>query len=273
MGDRIGIIAGSGEFPYLALEEAQKRGYTCVVAGIEHEADIGLKDKADEFDWIKGGDILKLVSFFKRNRIQKVLLAGKVDYRRIFHKDKLKKPVRSLLNKTKEKRPAAIIGAIINYMNGEGIEVIDPTSFLAPYLCREGIMTEAELSPEIREDVDFGLKIARKIADLDIGQTVVVKNEAVVAVEGVEGTDEAIRRGGELAGEGVVVAKVGRSSQDIRVDLPGVGLSTIITLVEARGKALCIEAGKVLFLQQEDAISLANENKILVMAKNISHIK
>jgi len=273
MGHRIGIIAGSGIFPFLALEEAQKRGYTCVVAGIKEEAEAGLRDKADEFDWIERGDISKVISFFKKHGVREALLAGKVDHRRIFQKEKLDRPLSQLLNQIKEKSPTAIIKAIIDFMNKEGIQVVNPTSFLASHFCQEGIMTETKPSQEVKEDIHFGLRIARKIADLDIGQTVMVKDKAVVAVEGIEGTDEAIKRGGKLAGEGIVVAKVSRSCQDMRIDIPAVGLSTVKMLAEVGGAALCIEAQKVLFFQKKEAISLANAYKIMIMAKEFIDIQ
>jgi DUF1009 family protein len=121
------------------------------------------------------------------------------------------------------------------------------------------------------EDITFGLRVAKNIADLEIGQTVIVKKGAIIAVEGIEGTDEAIRRGGELAGPDIVVAKVGRTSQDMRVDVPAVGLSTIKNLVAVKGKALCIEAQKVLFFQKEESISLAQGNNIMILAKDLSN--
>jgi len=273
MGRRIGIIAGSGLFPLVALEEAQKRGYTCAVAGLKEETEVDLEDKADEFDWIEKGNILKLVSFFKENRVNEVLMTGKVDHRRIFQKDKLDKSFSPLLDQMEEKSPTGIIKVIVDFMSKEGIQVIDPSPFLGSYFCQEGVMTETKPSPEIEEEIKFGFRIAKKIADLDIGQTVIVKDKAVVAVEGIEGTDEAIKRGGKLGGEGFVVVKVSRSHQDRRIDLPAVGLSTVRAIAGAGGKALCVEAGEVLFFQRKEAISLANAGKILIMAEKYNAVQ
>jgi len=272
MGRRIGIIAGSGMLPFLILEKAQKQGLTCVVVGLREEADPGLEDKAEQFDWVEGGDISKLISFFKKNRIHEVLMAGKVEQRRIYEKEKFDQSLLPLLHRIKDKAPTSMMNVIIDFLNQEGIQVIDPSPFLSSYFCQEGVMTETRPSPEVEEDIDLGLGMAKKIADLDLGQTVVVKDRAVVAVEGMEGTDEAIKRGGQLAGKGIVVAKAGRSSQDMKIDLPGVGFKTVEALVKAGGKALCIEARKVLFFQKEEAISLANNNKILIMAKEYKDI-
>ncbi len=144
---------------------------------------------------------------------------------------------------------------------------MDPTSFVASSFCQEGVLTKTKPSPAAEEDIEFDFKIAKNIADLDIGQTVIVKDKAVVAVEGMEGTDEAIKRGGRLAGEETVVVKVSRSFQDARVDLPAVGLNTVKSLVEARSGSLCIEAQSIPFFQKEKAISLADAHRISIIVK------
>jgi len=267
MGQRIGIIAGSGEFPFLVLREAQKSGYFSVVAGIRGEAKAELQDEADEFEWIDVGDVLKLISYFKRNGVDEAILAGKVDPRVIYNKKKFSNSSLSLLAQIKDKRPVSIIKTIIDFMAKEGVEIIDPSAFISSCFCQEGILTETQLLPDVKEDIAFGWEIAKTIADLDIGQTVIVKDKTVVALEGMEGTDEAVERGGRIAGEGTVVVKVSRSSQDARIDLPAVGLSTVQSLVKAKSKALCLEAGKMPFFQKNEAISLANANKISIIAK------
>jgi DUF1009 family protein len=272
MGHRIGIVAGSGMLPFLILEKAKKQDSVCVVVGLKGETDPGLEDKAEVFSWIEGGDIPGLISFFRKNGIHEVLMAGKVDQRRIFEEEKLNENILVLLRRMRDKTPASILKAMIDLLSQEGIQVIDPTPFLSSYFCQEGVMTKFKPTPEMDKDIQVGLKMAKKIADLDLGQTVIVKDKAVVAVEGIEGTDETIKRGGELAGEGIVAVKAARTSQDMKIDLPGVGLRTIETLVKVGGAALCIEARKVLFFQKEEAISLANNNKILIMAKEFKDI-
>ncbi len=267
MGRRIGVIAGSGEFPYLLLAEAQKMGYSCVVAGIKEEAETGLRNKVDIFEWVDVGDILSLISFFKKNGVKRAVFAGKVDHRKIFNKEKFNQDSKRLLAQSKDRGPVAVLNTIIDFMDKEGIEIMDPTSFIASSLCEEGVLTRTEPSPDAEEDIEFGLKIAKNIADLDIGQTVIVKDKTVVAVEGMEGTDEAIKRAGRLAGEKTVVVKVSRSFQDARVDLPAVGLDTVKSLVEARSRALCFEAQSIPFFQKEEAISLADAHKISIVVK------
>lgn len=267
MGHRIGIVAGSGMLPFLILEKAKKQGYAYAVVGLKGEADPGLEDRAEVFSWVEGGDIPGLISFFKKNGIHEVLMAGKVDQRRILEEEKFSQNLLAPLRRMRDKTPTSIMKALINLLSLEGIQVIDPTPFLSSYFCQEGIMTKFIPAPEMEEDIQLGLRMAKKIADLDLGQTVIVKDKAVVAMEGMSGTDETIKRGGELAGKGIVAVKAARTSQDMKIDLPGVGLRTIETLVEVGGAALCIEARKVLFFQREEAISLANNNKILIMAK------
>lgn len=267
MGTRIGIIAGQGKFPLLALAEARKKGYTCVVAGIKGEADRTLEEKADEFEWIGASQISKLMSFFKKHQVHEAIMAGKVSERLIYKTEDFDETSLRLLAQLKDRSPSVLIRAIIEFLTSQGIEVKDPTFFLSSYFCEEGVLTENKPSTSVLEDIDFGWGIAKLIADLDIGQTVIVKEKAVVAVEGIEGTDEAIKRGGKLAGEGIVVVKVSRSRQDPRIDLPAVGLETLRSLIKAEGVALCFEAQRVPFFQKEKGISLANANKISIVVK------
>jgi DUF1009 family protein len=264
MGRRIGVIAGSGEFPFLLLAEAQKMGYSCVVAGIKEEAETGLRNKVDIFEWVDVGDIL---SFFKKNGVKEAVFAGKIDHRKIFDKEKFNEDSRRLLAQSKDRGAAAVLKTIIDFMDKKGIQIMDPTLFIASSFCQEGVLTKTEPSSDAEEDIEFGFKIAKNIADLDIGQTVIIKDKTVVAVEGMEGTEEAIRRGGRLAGEETVVVKVSRSFQDARVDLPAVGLDTVKSLVEARSKALCFEAQSMPFFQKEEAISLADAHRISIIVK------
>ena len=267
MGRRIGIIAGSGEFPFLVLEEARKQGYSPVVAGIQGEAAVSLKEKAGTFEWIDVGGLEHLLSYFRDNDVKEAIFAGKVDPRSIYGKKEFDKTSLSVLARVQERSPEAVIKAVIDFMAREGVQVLDPSVFIASSYCEAGFLTETKLLPEVEEDVTFGWRIAKNIADLDVGQTVIVKDKTVVAVEGIEGTDEAIKRGGRLAGEGTVVVKVCRTSQDPRVDLPAVGLNTVKSLVQSRSRALCLEAQKIPFFQKKEAISLADANKISIVAK------
>jgi hypothetical protein len=160
-----------------------------------------------------------------------------------------------------------LIQTAIHVFSAQGITIVDPTPYIASAHCEEGVLTEAKPSRNTQEDILFGWDIAKRLADLDIGQTVIIKGKAVVAVEGMEGTDEAIERAGQLAGEGIVVVKVSRSSQDPRIDLPAVGLGTVKNLIHVGGQALGFEAQKIPFFQKEEAISLANAHGVSIIAK------
>ncbi|MFP4081704.1 MAG: LpxI family protein [Candidatus Aminicenantes bacterium] len=264
MGNQLGIIAGSGEFPFLVLKEAQKSGYTCVAAGIRGQAGGDLAQKAEVFEWFDAEEILNLISFFRSRGVDEAVFAGKVDHRIIY---KIRQSHLPVDLSWKNKTPTSVVKSVIDFLSQKGIEVKDPMSFLSSTLCREGIMTKTEPSQAVKEDIAFGWKIGKNIADLDIGQAVVVKDKAVVAVEGMEGTDEAIRRGSQLAGDGTVVVKVVRSHQDSRIDLPAIGLHTVKSLVEAKSRALCFEARRMPFFQREEAVSLADRHGIVMVAK------
>ena len=267
MGSQLGIIAGSGEFPSFILEQARNSGYSCVVAAITGEADASLQEAVDVLEWFNVDEVKRLISFFQTAGVSQAVFAGKVDPRVLYKKESWGEESFSIREKARTKSPADLVQAVIGYLAAAGIEVISPYPFLRSSLCQEGLLTATKPSLEVEEDIAFGWKIARTLADMDIGQTVIIKEKAVVAVEGIEGTDEAVRRGGNLAGEGTVVIKVARTKQDFRADLPAVGLNTIKSLVEARSRALCFEAEKMPFLNQEEAISLADVNKISIIAK------
>jgi DUF1009 family protein len=267
MGRRLGVIAGSGEFPIHVCQEAQGRGHSCVVAGIRGEAKDILVENADHFAWFDVHEIDNLIAFFKKNQVFEAVFAGKIEHRVIYESEELNRILPSLLRKGEDLTPAALIKTAIHIFSTQGITIKDPTPYIASALCEEGVLTEAKPSQNTEEEILFGWNIARKLADLDIGQTVIIKGKAVVAVEGMEGTDEAIKRAGKLAGEGIVVVKVSRSSQDPRIDLPAVGLETVKTLIQAGGKALGFEAQKIPFFQKEEAISLADSHGISIIAK------
>jgi DUF1009 family protein len=265
MGQRLGIIAGSSEFPLFLIKEAQKQGYTCVVAAIKNEAESQSVEKADRLEWFGLDGLLNLIAYFKKNEVNDVLFAGKINSLNIFRKKRLGPLELKLLGGAVDKSPTSLIKIIINFFPKQGLRIIGPEKFISTAFCKEGLLTKKNPSPEEKEDISYGWSKAKTCADLDIGQTVVVKDKAIVAVEGMEGTEKAITRGGELAGEGIVVVKVSRTFQDFRIDLPAVGLKTIESLVNAGARALCFEAENMPFLQKEEAIALADENNIAIV--------
>lgn len=270
MGNQLGLIAGSGEFPSFILDEAQNAGYTCVVAAIKGEADVSLQGKAQILRWFNVDEVRALVSFFKTTGVKQAVFSGKVDPRILYKKRAWKEESLSIRDKAGTNKPSDLVETVIGYLGSAGIKVISPLPFLQSSICREGILTKTKPSPDVEEDIAFGWEIARQAADLDIGQTIIVKDKAVVAVEGMEGTDEAIQRGGSLAGEGTVVIKVARTKQDFRVDLPVIGLNTVKNLIAAKSRAICFEAEKVPFLNQEEAVRMADANTISIIAKTFT---
>jgi hypothetical protein len=267
MGERIGLIAGSGEFPLLALEEAGRRGFGCVVAGVRGQARPELKLKAESFEWIGPAEIDKLLSFLRAHGVTRVLMAGKIDPRTVARAEHFDEALSRMGAGAPDRMPATLLRSLIDFLAREGLEVIDPTFLLEPYFCPPGVLTAAAPGPDVLDDAAFGWGRARRLADEDIGQTLAVKNRTVVAVEGLEGTDEAIKRAGRLAGPGVVVIKTVRSRQDMRIDVPAVGLETVRALVGVRAAALCFEAGRMPFFRRAEATALADANRVVIFTQ------
>lgn len=264
---KLGIIAGSGEIPLHVCRKAKKNKYRCIVAGIRGEFNQKIRKLADFFVPFDMKDFLKLISFFKKEGVSECVFAGKIRHTKIYSKEISDSSLSSLLERTKTRSPDGIVKAVFDYVETQGIKVKDSTRFLSGLFCKPGVLTKQKVSPIIKEEIEHGWPIAKRVADLEIGQTVMIKDRAVVAVEGMEGTDMTIARGGSLAGKGSVVIKVARTSQDIRIDQPAVGLRTVKRLKKSGCSALCIEAGKVLFLDKEKALKTAEKYGISIIAK------
>ncbi len=270
MGQRIGIIAGSGRYLPPAVLMLKKQGMIPVVAAVEGEASPRLEKAAGVFRWFKPGRLSGVVSFFLENGAREVVMLGKVRASAVFRPDNFDETAWKALQGLGDKSPLSFLGAAVAFLEGGGLQVLTPLAVLGPQFCQEGVLTAVEPTPAQLADIDFGLGLARRFADLDIGQTLVVKDRAVVAVEGMEGTDETIRRGGRLAGPGFVAVKAGRTSQDMRLDVPAVGLDTVRSLVRAGGGALGLDALKVAFFQKREALALAEARGIAIAVRKIS---
>lgn len=262
----IGIIAGNGRFPLLAAERAKKQGYRVVVCGIEKEAETSLEQLADSFQWVKIGQLKKMKDFFGREKVTQAIMAGKIEKVRLFQENVAPDfDMVKVLMKTRDFKDDSLLGAIADYLFQSGVELQDSTIFSKEDMPAAGILGKKKPSREILEDAEFGFKMAKAVAGLDIGQTVVVKKKAVLAVEAIEGTDQAIRRGAELGKEGVVVVKVSKPGQDMRFDVPAIGLRTLEELIQTKAGALGFEAGKTLFLEKEKVIEEADRNHIALI--------
>lgn len=252
---KLGLISGTGDLPKAIASEAQSKGYRVFAVGLEPLADKSLSSYVDDIAWISVGKLGEIIDFLKKAGIHEAVMAGKVP-KSLLYKSRIMPDLRAvkLLFSLKDRSDDSILLAIAEELQKEGISLKDTTDFTTGMLTPEGILTGNTISEEEWKDISFGWKIAKEIGRLDIGQTVVVKNQAVIAVEAIEGTDEAIRRGGSLAGGGAVVIKVSKPQQDMRFDVPVVGLDTLRTLKEVNARILAIEARKSILLNKENVI-------------------
>jgi DUF1009 family protein len=263
--ETIGIIAGNGVFPIQILEKAKQKKYRVVVAGILQEASPALKDKSDAFEWIKIGQLKKLKDFFKKHQASNVVMAGKIEKVRLFQGNVQPDfEMLKVLMKLKDYKDDSLLGAIADYLESQKIHLLDSTAFIKDEMPGKGVFGKIKPSKEILDDISFGFTMAKAIAGLDIGQTVVVKKRAVMAVEAIEGTDLAIQRGAELGNEGIVVVKVSKPNQDMRFDVPAIGLETMRNLIRVKASAIAFEAHKTIFFDRERVLQEADEHKIVV---------
>lgn len=265
--DKIGLIAGNRKFPLLFAEAAKRKGFYVVAIAIKGDTSIKLKKLVDKIYWFNLGDFRKIFKVFKDEGVENIVMAGQISPWRLFSREvQNNKDIRSLLDKIKDKRAATIFGSIADELEREGLRAIDSTTFIEDYLPEKGVLTKTEPPASLWEDINFGLELARNIAGLDIGQTVAVKNKAIVAVEALEGTDNLILRAGRLARGGVVIVKVSRPQQDMRFDIPVIGLKTIKNLVRVGAACLAIESKKTLFIDREESLALADKKGIAIIA-------
>ncbi|MBA2302479.1 MAG: UDP-2,3-diacylglucosamine diphosphatase LpxI, partial [Acidobacteria bacterium] len=245
---RIGIIAGNGRFPFLALQGARSLGHDVTVVAVKEEAFPELEQAARDanagFHAVSLGHLGKCIKILKQDGVSQAVFAGQVKHAKIFSGIIPDLTLLSVLTRLKARNTDALIAAVADVLKGEGIELLDSTSFLGPLLAHHGVLTRRAPDDDERADFDFGYRMADAIAGLDIGQTVIVKGKAVVAVEAMEGTDAAIARGGALAGAGVRIVKVAKPNQDMRFDVPVIGVATVRAMQAAGATALSIDAGR-----------------------------
>ena len=262
----LGIVAGGGQFPLLCIEAAQKQNIKTVAVAIRGDADHSIESKADKTTWIYLGQLGKLIKTFKKSGVQQVLFAGTITKKNIFKEIRPDLRALSLWRKLDSRQDDAILRAVANELEKEGLQVISATSLLTDLTAPEGVLTRRSPTQDEWNDIYFGWKIAKKIGELDIGQCIVLKDKVVLAVEAIEGTDNTIKRGGMLGRKGVVVVKICKPKQDHRFDLPSVGLATIETMKEVKASVLAIEADKTLLFDKDDAIKLADKSGIALVA-------
>jgi DUF1009 family protein len=266
-GGTYGLIAGNGRFPFMVLESARERNLNLIVAAIKEETFPEIESCGFPVHWLGLGQLGKLIRIFRKAGVRQAIMAGQVKHARIFGASLPDLTMLRVLAGLKQKNTDALIGAVADVLEESGITLLDSTEFLRPHLAPEGILTARGLNEREQADVDYGRPLAHRIALLDIGQTIVVREKAVVAVEAMEGTDAAIRRAGELADRrNLTVIKVSKPKQDMRFDVPVVGPPTIDQMVIAGATALVLDAHRTLLVDRERLIATANAAGIAVAA-------
>ena len=263
----LGIIAGNGVYPRLLADAARKAGVNKMsAAAFTGETDPVLQQHVDVVEWMRVGQLNRLLTFFRAHDIHHAIMAGQIAPKNLFDLRPDWKAL-MLLGTLKERNAESIFVAIADELAKIDVELLPATTFLEDSLAASGLITGQKLSRNEEDDVDLGWRIAKEIARLDIGQTVLVRNGTVVAVEALEGTNDAIRRGGELARSGAIMVKVAKPGQDMRFDVPVIGLETIRVTAEARLRVIAVEAGKTLLLERDAIVDLANHSKISIVGR------
>jgi DUF1009 family protein len=269
---KLGLIAGNGQFPFLVLDAARSLGHDVTVVAIKDEAFPELeaaaaKASASPVHWIGLGQLGKCLEILRDAGATQAVMAGQVKHTKIFGGVIPDMTMLSVFTRLRARNTDALIAAVADVMREHGIELLDSTVFLSPLLARAGVLTRRAPTPDEENDLEFGYRMADSIAGLDVGQTICVKDRAVVAVEAMEGTDETIARAGRLAGRGFCVIKVAKPNQDMRFDVPIVGLATIQAMRIAGAKVLSIDAGKTLIFDLDAFFASANDAGIAVVGR------
>lgn len=269
---RLGLIAGNGAFPFLILEAARRLGHDVTIIAVQEEASPDLAAAAGRepraaLHWVSLGQLGRAIELMREAGVSRAVMAGQVKHVKIFSGVAPDRLLLSVLLKLRSRNTDALISAVAEVLHDHGIDLIDSTSYLTPLLARPGVLSSRGLTDEEREDIAFGYRMADHVASLDIGQTIAVKSAAVVAVEAMEGTDEVIARAGRLAGPGVRIVKVAKPNQDMRFDVPVVGLATVDAMRAAGATALSVDAGRALLLDGEEAIRAADRAGISIVGR------
>jgi len=263
----VGIIAGTGNLPLHVASEAVGKGYQVVAIGIPGFTDPAMGGLAHEIFWLKLGQLEKAISIFKSRGICRIVMAGKIDKSNLLRPWNIKPDRRSLrmIRSLPDWKDDTLLAAIAQEFERDGIIVDEITFWAGSLMAPRGVLTKRRPNERQWNDIVFGRKMAQGIGGLDIGQTVVVKNSAVIAVEAIEGTDKAIRRAGELEISDTVVVKMAKPNQDMRFDVPGVGPSTIESMIEAKARVLAIEAAKTMITDLEEMVGKAEKARISIV--------
>jgi DUF1009 family protein len=277
---KLGLIAGNGRFPFLLLDAARAQGVAVVVAAIREETDAEMDrraaaDSGISVHWLSLGELSRLIELFRKEGVEKAVMAGQVKHKQIFSSIRPDWRLAKLLMSLPIRSTDRLLGAVAKVLGDEGIELISSTAFLEPLLAGEGVLTKRAPDEDERRNIEYGLSVARAVAGFDIGQTVVVAAQACVAVEAMEGTDAAIERAGALMRSleddastlerRLTVVKVAKPNQDMRFDVPVIGMATVEAMVRAGASCLSVEAGRTLLFDREKLMERAGEAGIAIV--------
>jgi DUF1009 family protein len=269
---RLGLIAGNGRFPFLVLDAARRAGHDVTIIALKEEtfpdlADLAARPPAAEFHWVSLGQLGKWVKVLRGAGVTQAVMAGQVKHTKLFSDIVPDLTAIGVLMKLKARSTDAIISAVADHLKEQGITLLDSTAFLAPLMARAGVLTRRQPTDDEQTDLAFGYRVADVIAGLDIGQTIAVKTSAVVAVEAMEGTDAVIARAGQLAGSGVCIVKVAKPNQDMRFDVPVIGVSTIEAMKAAGAAVLSVDAARTLMIDGDAIIVAADAAGICIVGR------
>jgi hypothetical protein len=277
---KLGLIAGNGRFPFLLLDAARAQGVAVVVAAIREETDAEMDrraaaDSGISVHWLSLGELSRLIELFRKEGVEKAVMAGQVKHKQIFSSIRPDWRLAKLLMSLPIRSTDRLLGAVAKVLGDEGIELVSSTAFLEPLLAQEGVLTERAPDEDERRNIEYGLSVARAVAGFDIGQTVVVAAQACVAVEAMEGTDAAIERAGVLMKSleedastlerRLTVVKVAKPNQDMRFDVPVIGMATVEAMIRAGASCLSVEAGRTLLFDRDALVKRACEAGIAIV--------
>jgi DUF1009 family protein len=264
MAEPLGLIAGNGRFPFLVAAAARRAGRPVVAVAIREEAAPELAGEVDQLHWVGLGQLGRCIEVLKAAGVHEAVMAGQVKHRQIFSDVVPDLKLVALLARLAFKNTDSLIGAVAETLESEGIRLLPSIGLLADQMATAGAMTRGRPSRDERKDIEYGRRIATTLAGMDLGQTVVVKDRAAVALEAMEGTDEVIRRAGRLAGPGATVVKVAKPRQDMRFDVPVVGPATLEAMREAGASVLALDAGKALLIDKDTFLQVAERDGVKV---------
>lgn len=263
----LGLIAGNGRFPIAFAQKAKEFNYRVVAAGVKGDTSIFLRPFVEKLEIFKVGELQKLLDYLKNAGIKDVIMAGQVNPNNLFDPNvTLDETSRQLFEAIKDRKADTIFSAVAQKLSQNGMTLIDSTFLLKDHLAPHGTLTKRAPTLSEIEDIQFGKEIAKQMGGIDVGQTVVIKEKAIVAIEAMEGTDRTILRGGQIAQGGAVVVKMSKPNQDLRFDVPVVGPKTIQTMQKCRASCLAIEAGRTLIIDRPQTVKLADRAKITIVA-------